>query len=428
MNTRRKKLARLGRRIAAVSTVLSALGLVGGVALPGEASPPAGIAAVAPGVASAAPRLGFGTLGSQPGHAASDAAAGMMFATVTVGWNMWEPGPGQYNASWAAYLRNEISGFESHGLQVVVELGLQYTPSWVLDLPNGQLVDQNGRQSGTPNYEWNPTVQQDMYTFVKSVVNGLAPVHPLAYRIGLSNSGEMLYADNSAGSWWAYGDAQATSPMPGWVPGQTTWKGAPVTRTQVDAWYSWYLFGLVNAEHAEINAIRNAGYTGHLLLVMPGDGTTPSQYTKRLAADLGDAARLDTFGTMDTGAVWWLQLRMLNSWDALGGGDFVDVSSVGDSTGVGACQAGDTGLSLAQADPWVSGWDDTRWLSYLARINGLGVVGENPGGQTGAQLTAIVGLARSCGFNGFFWQSDASLYAGGTGATLADYAAAIAGG
>lgn len=413
MTTRRKKLARLARRAAAVSTVVSALGLFAGVA---------------PGVAAAAPKLGFGTVGSELSHASSDQAAGMMFATVTVGWNMWEPSAGQYSASWADYIRSEIRGFESKGLQVIVEVGLQYTPSWVLDLPQGQLVNQNGQKSGTPNYEWNPTVQNDMYKFVKSVVNGLGPVHPLAYRIGLSNSGEMLYANNSAGSWWAFNaDAQSSSPMPGWVPGQTTWNGTPVTSAQVHAWYSWYLFGLVNAEHAEINAIRDAGYTGHLLLVMPGDGTTPSEYHKRLAADLGDASTLDTYGTMDTGAVWWLQLRMLNGWDALGGGDFVDVSSVGDSTGFGACQTSDTSLTLAQADPWVSHWDDTRWLSYLARINGLGVVGENPGGQTASQLSAIVDLARSCGFNGFFWQNDASLYAGGTGASLSDYASAIAG-
>lgn len=377
------------------------------------------------GQAGAATTTAFGTLDSQPSYAASDAAAGVRFATVTVGWNMWEPSPGQINWSWVSYIQSEIRGFENAGESVIVEVGQQYTPSWVLNLPNGQLVDQNGNLSGTPNYEFDPTVRQDMVDFVASVALELQSVHPFAYRIGLSNTGEMLYANDSSTSWWAYGEAQQSSPMPGWVPGQTSWDGAPVTATEATNWYKWYWYPLVDAEHAEIMAIRRY-FSGSLLLDMPGDGTSPSEFNKRLAADLGAQQSLDTYGTMNTGAIWWAQIPTLIAWGGLSSQDAVNITSVGDGTGSGACQGSDTAVSEAQADPWVSGWDDTRWLTYLARTNGLSVTGENPGGESNSQMAAIVGLARSCNLNLFDWQNDPNLYAGGSNATIAEYHTLIA--
>jgi hypothetical protein len=111
-------------------------------------------------------------------------------------------------------------------------------------------------------------------------------------------------------------------------------------------------------------------------------------------------------------------------------GDRVDISSVDDGSGAESAQNCSSldwngSIAVAQADPWVSGWSDTRWITYLAHANGFSSeVGENPGGNTAADLPAIFSLVQSCGLSALQWAWDDNLYDGGSNATLAEYVAA----
>ena len=244
----------------------------------------------------------------------------------------------------------------------------------------------------------------------------------------------MFYANGSPTSWWAYGLAQSvasslptgvgSTPLPGWVPGNPTYNGQQVTVPQVQAWYDWYLGALVNGEEWEIQSYRSAGYGGLLQLVMPGDGASPSLYSQRIGSALG-AADLDGYGTMNTGAVWWKQLEMFGS-SLLN--TAVDISSVYSGSGAprgNVCQVGDSSASLANADPWVSGWSDTRWLTYLAGKYGLPVLGENGGNNAVGDLAGIFSLVKGCGLFALQWAWDYQLY-DGQHVSLAQYGSAIA--
>jgi hypothetical protein len=353
----------------------------------------------------------FGVLRAQPKYLQADAAAGIRLAVINVDWKSWEPAPRRFSKAYASKVDAAVRTYRAHGWEVAIDVGLQTPPAWVLHWRDGQLTDQNGNLSGTPNYEFNPTVRTAAGAYIADLVRALGPSKVEYYRVGLSISGEMLYGPNLPRSWWAYGIAQRSSPLPGWVPGNPTYRGQPITGTQVHQWYDWYLRSLVNAEEWEITAYRSAGFGGSLELVMPGWGAVPSRYNELLSNDLAPNPDLDPDGTMNTGAVWWRQLAMLSSDQALGA-LVVDISSVGDSSGTNGCQSDDRQLNLDQADPAVSAWSDTRWLTYLAGAHHLPVMGENAGDSSAAELPTIASLVQSCHLEALQWAWDNQLHDG----------------
>ena len=87
-------------------------------------------------------------------------------------------------------------------------------------------------------------------------------------------------------------------------------------------------------------------------------------------------------------------------------------------------------MTLAQADPWISGWSDTRWITYLAGRNGFAVIGENPGNTDLQEVPPILGLVQSCGLRALQWAWDDQLLQEGTSSLpqiAANYAASTNG-
>ena len=214
---------------------------------------------------------------------------------INLMWNQWEPEQGSFDSAYISQQAATVAEYLSAGWTVAVDVGLQYPPSWALALPYGQLVDQDGNASGTPDYEFSAAVRAAAAAYISSVVSSLTGVS--YYRIGLSTSGEMLYPPAPDNQWWAFsplaqGSASGlapgvgAAPMPGWVPGTTTWDGEPVTQAMVRSWYDWYLGALINAHTWEIDSFRQAGYQGLLQYVMPGVGALPYLYQERIAGDL----------------------------------------------------------------------------------------------------------------------------------------------
>jgi hypothetical protein len=314
---------------------------------------------------------------------------------------------------------------------VAVDVGLQYPPSWALDLPYGQLVDQDGNASGTPDYEFSEAVQAAATTYISSVVSSLSGVS--YYRIGLSTSGEMLYPPAPDNQWWAFsppaqGSASGlppgvgVTPMPGWVPGTTTWDGQAVSQAMAQSWYDWYLGALTDAHTWEIDSFRQAGFQGLLQYVMPGTGALPDLYQERIAADLAPISD-DSYYTLNTGAVWWDVLPQLPLTGAV-----VDISSVGDGSGDpvnNVCQASDSSVNYTSQPSVIQSWSATRWLTYLAGFYHLPVMGENPGNTAPAQLPAIMSQVQSCHLTALQWAWDCQLNESSPYVSLSDYAETI---
>ena len=373
----------------------------------------------------------FGVLEADPTWWVSDTSAGIRLATISVDWSQWEPEANTYDQAYQARMVETLNLYRGAGWQVAVDIGLQSPPQWVLSLPGGRLVDEFGNRSHTADFEFSSSVREAGSNYVAHVVDALGAVR--YYRVGLSDSGEALYPSVVKDGWWAFSaQAQDSSPglpngvsptpMIGWIPGSSTWKGKAVSSAQVTAWYDWYFGAMANALAWEIAAYRSAGFQGSLQLVMPGTGTTVEAYTSRLAHDLATSHDLDPYDTLNTAAVWWRLLDALPDLRHV----VVDISSVGDGSGTAkaaTCRSSDSKVDY-RADPSVAQWSDTRWLTYLARAHKLPVVGENPGNNQASDLPGIFSLVKSCHLGALQWAFDYQLHEGGY-VTIGEYAAAI---
>ena len=381
---------------------------------PPRTSPPGTSAAM---TSSGAGSLGLGVLEADYRNIPNDQAAGIANAVINLSWGNWEPSAGVFDPIYMQSIRSAIARYTSAGWKVSIDVGLQQAPSWVYQTANSRLVDQNGRSSPTADFEFSNQVRSAATAYIDSVTSSLTGVE--AYRIGLSENGEILYPDTSSNQWWAFSPAAQSGgpdlpagvgadPMPGWIPGTTAWGGATVTGAQVSAWYSWYLGAMVNAHAWEMTTFRNGGFGGQLDLVMPGMGALPQPMNQRLAADLAPGS-YDSFDTLNTGAVWWKFLDSLPSLTNTA----IDDSSLYDWSGApraNSCQAGDE--SVAYTDQRVFFWSDTRWLASLAHRHGMGFMAENPGANTPADLAPMIALARSCGVTELQWAWDYTLQGG----------------
>lgn len=368
---------------------------------------------------SAAVGTEAGVLLAQPAHLESDRAAGVRVAMLAVIWDRWGPTPGVVDAAYRQAIVQRVQRYRSAGYRVSIDIGLQYPPEWVLRLPHGQLQDQRGFRSDSPNYQFNGFVRNAAESYIASVVKGLGPVW--AYRVGLSKGGETLYPEAPRGQWWAFDaiaqgqaagrPADATSsPMPGWIPGTASWRGRSVTVTQTREWYDWYLNASVKAHEWQVRSYRQAGFKGWLELVVPGTGADHKHYERRLAARLDDRTA-DLFHTMNTGAVWFAFLQRFKPRARIA----VDISSVYDHSGVplgNHCRVGDAGLDYTRSVQ-TEEWSSTRWLAYLSRrFKYLRILGESTGNNRPGTASPAFRLARSCGLTTMQWAWDDQLYDG----------------
>lgn len=351
----------------------------------------------------------LGVLNGQIAHISTDAAAGFTLVEIEIGWNGWEPSNGSFDAGYKALALSTVQQYKAAGYQVIISAGLFSPAAWVLGL--GQYVDQFGASSGSPN--WNSsTVLAVAQTYLNDLVSTLG-TNVNAYRIGLSPSGEMGYPSTNTNQWWAFDTtAQASCPMPGWIPGTATYLGNAVTPTQATAWYQWYL-GLLNTAHAwEVTAHRSAGWAGSVTYNINGVGFTPTLYDAAMNAILAQ----NVFWTpvANIGVAWDKVISTLPLSNAV-----VNCTSMYDGSGVplnNASASGDSSVSLASADPTVSHWSAARWIAYLARAAGFTSiicesVGNDPN-QMASQVAGTMAQAFGCGVDAILWANDISMYDG----------------
>jgi hypothetical protein len=344
---------------------------------------------------------------------------------LELGWDAYEPQDGVFDTTYIAQVQQRLATMRGAGMRVVLGLGLQYPPNWVYNYPNARYVDQFGNTSGMVNLTWNSTLRSKAEQFLARVNADLGLANFWAVRVGSGGSVETLFPDEAGrNAYWGYdANAQASSPFPGWRPGQTSWNGQPFTTTQVGQWYDWYQGSLVDGVNWQIAAYRGLGYTGFLQVVMPGQGTRPTDYTQAIGGYLNGAG--DSNQTMGRAAVWDRVLAKIADKANV----VAYVSSMADGSGGNdLCTSSDS--SVSPTSTTVLNWSATRWISYNANRYGLPKMGENPGRSD----TNIYGLTmmqnaaaqmQSCGFQGLMWAHDFNLYDGVSGVSLAGYSTVI---
>jgi chitodextrinase len=381
----------------------------------------------------------FGTLNTLPAKASLEAAAGINIAEVDVGWDLYEPQDGVFDSNYASSIAQKVRSFRAAGYKVVLGLALHYPPSWVFSYPNSRLVNQYGGTADEVNLIFNDRLRQKAAALMTRLKADVGLDNFYAIRISSGGDAEAMYPSEDAdgihsNGYWAYdtnaqGGAELpptipVNPFPGWQPGQTTYRGRPFTRSDVEQWYSWYLDALLDAVDWQIQTYKKLGYGGYFQVLTPGLGSRPAEYETAITSYLSGAGNSN--GTMGRGAVWqkWYE-RLPDKANVM-----AYVSSLADWSGNptnNVCQATDNSVSLA--DPQINDWSAARWISYNAKRFNLPTSGENPGGGQYYGLTMIQTAAKqmqACGMDGMYWAHDANLYDGTSGVTLQNYADTIA--
>jgi hypothetical protein len=359
----------------------------------------------------------WGTLDSQPNHAATENKAGVTMAMFEFNWSSFEPAKGQFSASYVSYMRGELASFQAAGQKITLGLGSHEPPAWVFKLANATYVDQDGNVSTEADWVYSAAVRAAALVYFKQIAKDFPLSDFYAIRITSGGDGEMLYP--GGGTYWAFNPSalagtglpagMKSNPDPKWKPGR-----AGLTAAQLTTWVNWYIGGLDNVTNWQMTSLTGLGFTGYYETVTPGDGTRPDVLTQT------EKANLSNDGTTGVGAVWNLYYAQLpNKVNVI-----AYISSVADESGGNdSCAAADDSLPLTSTA--MDAWSATRWISRIAVANSLRIGGENPGyglpssldsfytnTSSAGMMASAIRQAVSCHLTVFYWAHDIHLWDG----------------
>jgi hypothetical protein len=316
---------------------------------------------------------------------------GVGAVTLTIGWNDAEPNPNQFSAAYLGGIDSEINSARDSGLDVILDVGIQYPPSWILALNSAsRFVDQYGDVfSGTPssgndvaNTITDPAVRLALASYLEWLGSQLPLNNVYAIRVGGGPDGELRYPsaefNGHTDCFWAYDvDTQTGSPVPGWTPGSGTIADA-------SAFLAYYDQNLTDYE-SWLTAQIGSDFGGLTqLLMLPGWGERPGEVAQGTNSLL--TAHLDE---LNLGLDWTSQLSAIAN----------PSRTIVYTTWLDAPSNGPTPTTEDPAD----------YLAYL--VDGkFKLGGENAGGGTLANLTVSVARAKKLHFALVDWMTASQIY------------------
>ncbi|MFC9595090.1 beta-galactosidase [Streptomyces sp. NPDC056944] len=377
----------------------------------------------------------YGTLQTDPDRARTEYEHGIRVAHLQIDWARLEPEQGVYDEDYAREVRDRLAAFRDAGLLVEAGLGLNHPPSWLPDAyPESVWIDQFGtRSTTTPNIVFSEPVREGVADYVTAVDRLIGLDGFWAVRVGVNESGEFTYPappseDQGPARFWAYDShAQASSPFPGWRPGERTYHGRPFTTEDVARWYDWYAGALAGAVNWQIDLLTSLGYQGQLKVLVPGSGFYPSDLRAAVDARLTGSPSIRLVGR---GAGFFRTLGLIEHRDTVR----IVTTALVDGTGTpvdNGCAPGDGRVDVsAPDDAAVRAWSSARWVTAVARSAGFTrLAGESAGPQIAPYYDGVTDTAyrqmASCGLEGMMWAFDRHLYDGTPGSSLDRYAETI---
>lgn len=359
------------------------------------------------------PPFQVGILQQTPAHLIENREAGANTAILELGWNQAEPKPGVFADEYFETMRTELRTYRDLGYRVALDLGFQYPPPWIFEVPHGRYVNQTGHTFhseeigvNVPNAVFNQQVRDHQQAYVKRVFTELGTDFTLI-RLGWMKYGELAYPLHrdgiSTNLYWAFDDlAQGRAeglpqgippcPVPGWTPGSPS-PGHQAARQFLE----WYLDALKNYHDWQIATVRS--YTpGPVAMLYPSWGTRPGALEEAIHQDLAGTTSPEINGEVQRG----LDFARL-------------VNGIRDTNVVVYCTWLDSSPEFSQDD----GEDPTRWspARYLAALAAdhappLARWGENTGGGDDGVLDLCADRIRQYRYSGFFWAFERDLYDG----------------
>jgi hypothetical protein len=419
-------------------------------------------------MAAAPAGMAFGVLGAScdPERLEAERSAGIHVVVLDLAWDRFEPARGAVDPDYVAQVREQLAACREARMQLVLGAGLQYPPDWARSLPNGTQLDQSGSapESGTVDLVFSSAVRTAVADYFERLATYIPFDGVTAFRIGTNGTAELGYpgpeeGDVPEGSYWAYNTAAQSgvglasglvqTPMPGWEPGNRTWRGSPVTSAQVKAWFSWYSGALAAAVSWQAETLREVGFGGGFHIPVAGRGVLPSDLHAAASGVLDGRNNPDR--ALERGLYYPSQFALVAELDRRlraevpDEGVAVDFTGLDDDAAVRArrsdppqdmCRGGDT--ELVATGQGVDEWPGLRWTTAVARRAGLDLIGENPGPPdapyTGGsedsdpvadQLVHGTAYARACGLDMFLFAFEDELFDEQSGISVNDYARQI---
>jgi hypothetical protein len=335
----------------------------------------------------------FGVLQASGAHLAEEARAGVTMLTLELAWKRYEPERGRFDERYVAEQRSRLASFCSAGFDVVLDAGLHYVPSWVFALDaDAYYVNQYGDRFApaqtedlVPNGVFDPEVRRAQAAYLARVRADFCDCF-YAVRVGAGQAGEVTYPsavyNGHGNSFWAFdGHAQATSPVPGWRPGQPG-------ESEARQFWDYYVGGLVAYQNWLLAAYRSH-FSGWLEPLYPGWGLRPGQAEWAVAGLLSGATPAEQDGLTSVGTDFSSLVRGLTDRRVIVYGSALDKP--------------DRATTAAGKSP-------IRYLQELAAAQHLPVAGENSGiGQSADVMRVCVRRARSLPLAGMMWLAESQL-------------------
>ena len=277
--------------------------------------------------------------------------------------------------------------------------GLQYPPRWVLELPAGTYRNQAGESPDPPvaNLVFSRAVRDAAAAYFARLdadlgwsgsppsvsgppipASSATPVPARAPRTGPSTTPRRVAPAGRT--------VCRAAPLPDWEPGDATWRGEPVTVEHVTSWFRWYADAVVAAIGWQVDVLSTLGFAGDVHLPVAGRGVLPADLADAVDHRFGGA---DRDGALGRGLDYPAQFPVLARLDAAYRGRLVvDFTGLDDVSAVRAraldppqdtCRPSDV-ETVRAGDAGAVLWSAQRWTTANARLVGLPLVGENPGG------------------------------------------------
>ncbi len=375
------------------------------------------------GAAEAVRRPGcvFGILQHTPANSARNHAAGARMGHMSLHWNRYYPAEGVRDSAYVADKQAELRAMREVGFDIMLDLGLQYPPAWVYEMPDSRFVNQYGDayvggvgETGV-NAVFNDHLRQQQAAYVRDVLAVFGADVDIV-RLGFMRYSEIGYPHPTfkgrTNAYWAY-DAIAQGmrpglpagvppcPVPGWVPGTSNGRHEDARR-----FLDWYIRALKHYHDWQIDLVGGL-FEGRMAMLYPSWGIRGDQREAAILTNLAGDTPAERNGEIQRAFDFKLLIEGINNPRVMVCGTWVDANPIWSDDDA----------------PFPRNPSPIHYLAELARRHPLklGVMGENTGGGGIAAMNLTFARAARHRLEILMWAFESHLY-DGQPPTLDDFA------
>lgn len=361
----------------------------------------------------------FALISNDGTHLQEERAAGVEAKVVELSWRQYYPSEGKIDTAYVRSKKAEMEELRKAGFDIILSLGYHDTPPWLHEnYRNTYYVSQFGEgwtgdtfddghpvDNGDANLVFNHRLRGLVASYMKDVFREFGSDF-YAVRLGGGRYGELTYPPADFGRrdnvYWAYDEnAQkraAKAGFGGWRPGEPSPEG------EAGRFLNWYLDSLVSYQGWQVDAVREAGYSGRIMMLYPGWGIRPEQIEEATSTNLDGSTSAEVNGEIQSGRDFARQVGAIEDENVLVTTTWLDADATRDDG----------------QDPRF--WSPAKYLSSQAESNPArpGLYGENTGSGSLEDMQVAAHQMRRYGLIGMAWYDEEQLFSGRY-ATLEDY-------